>query len=514
MAAPGQDLASEAGKGLKLRPLLGLAGVLLAALTAEFNDGVTSTALTDVRGGLGISEDPGTWFSSLFATGQVVGMSMATFWALTVSIRHWLLFVVAATCVSTVCIPFTSNLGLLYGLRFVQGLCSGFTIPLLLTVALQVLPPPVRLYGLAAYGLTATFGPNISTALAALWTELVGWRFVFFEGLPLCALSGLLIWHGVAQQPPKYERIRQFDWRGALLVLIGFGAFTTMLEQGNRLDWFNSKPICVLALVSAVALPLLVLNDLMVELPLYRFSLLRRRNFLFGLTTLFTFLLLSQSASTIPLQYLQQVAGFRPEQSYVVTVLIAVPQFLLLPAIAFLLDFERVDARWVLFAGIVCVITACVGNSFLTSVWDARTFLFWQVFQVFGAPLVVMPLLMMSVNTIKDPADGPFASTLVNTMRGAAEPVGVWMLQLIMHWRGGLHYNRIVDQSGQGSFSALQQHDAGSLAAFRDAVQAQATVLTLSDAFLVIACLAVVLMAVLAVLPVRTYPPRIVAQQP
>ena len=506
-------MAGEAGS-VELRPLLGLAGVLLAALTAEFNDGVTSAALIDVRGGLGISQDPGTWLNSLFSTGQVIGMSMATFWALTLSIRRWLLGVVAVTCASTVLIPLTSNLGLLYLFRTVQGLCSGFTIPLLLTVALQVLPPPVKLYGLAAYGLTATFGPNVSTALAALWTDLVGWQFVFFQDLPLCALSGLLVWHGVAQQPPRPERIRQFDWRGALLVTVGFGAFTTMLEQGDRLDWFNSKLICVLALLSVVALPLLVLNELAAELPLYRFSLLKRRNFLFGLTALFTFLLLSQSASTIPLQYLQEVAGFRPEQSYVITVLIAAPQFLLLPAAAFLLDFEGVDARWVLFAGLACVVAACIGSSFLTSVWDARTFLLWQGFQAVGAPLVVVPLLLLSTNTIKDPADGPFASTLVNTMRGLAEPVGVWMIQLIMRWRGGLHHNRIVDQSGQGSFNILHGHDPAGIAAFRSTVQAQATVLTLSDAFLVIACLALALAAVLAMLPVRTFPPRILAKQP
>ena len=211
--------------------------------------------------------------------------------------------------------------------------------------------------------------------------------------------------------------------------------------------------------------------------------------------------------------YLQQVSGFRPEQAYLVTVLIAAPQFLLLPLVALLLDNKGVDPRWVLFAGIACGVTACIGNSFLTSVWDAGSFLLWQAFQAVGGPLITMPLLMMATNTIKDPADGPFASTLVNTMRGLAEPVGIWMVQLIMHWRGALHYNRIVDQSGQGTFSVLQRHDAGSIAAFRSSVQAQATVLTLSDAFLVIACLGVGLAIVLAVLPVRTYSPRIIAEQ-
>ena len=496
-----------------LKPLLGLLGVLLAALTVEFNDGVVGAALADVRGGLGISSDPGTWLTSLFSTGQVIGMSVATFWAVTVSIRRFALFAIALSAASSLCIPLTSNLALLYGLRLVEGLASGCTIPLLLTVALQVLPPPVRLYGLAAYALTATFGPNVSAALGALWTDLVGWQFAFFEDLPLCTLSGLLVWHGVKQQPPQYDRIRQFDWRGALLVVAGFGALTTLLEQGNRLDWFNSRLICVLALVSAVCVPLLVLNETLVALPLYKFSLLKRRNLAFGLVTLFTFLILNLSASTIPLDYLTQVSGFRPEQSYIVTLLIAAPQFVLLPLVAVLLDFEGVDGRVVILAGIACIIAACIGNSFLTSTWDARTFLLWQGFQALAGPLIVMPLLMFSVNTITDPADGPFASTLVNTMRAIAEPVGVWLLQLILRWRGALHYNRIVDQSGHATFSAVQRHDPASLAAFRAAVQAQATVLTLSDAFLIIACVAAGLIVVLLVLPVRTYPPRIIAQQ-
>ena len=98
-------------------------------------------------------------------------------------------------------------------------------------------------------------------------------------------------------------------------------------------------------------------------------------------------------------------------------------------------------------------------------------------------------------------------------MRAVAEPFGVWMLQLIMRWRGALHYNRIIDQSGQGSFSALQQHSQASVSAFRSTVQAQAAVLTFSDAFLVIAGVAVALVVVLLVLPERTYPPRIIAQQ-
>ena len=494
---------------MDVRPLIGLFGALLAALTVEFNDGVVSAALTDVRGGLGISHDPGTWLLSLYATGQVIGMALATWWAVTVSIRRFSLFAIALCCVTSLGIPLTSNLTLLYGLRLFQGMSAGFNIPLLLTIGLRVLKPPIRLYGLAAYALTATFGPNVATGLAALWTDVVGWQFVFLETLPLCALAGVSVWYGVEQDPPRYERLPKFDWLGALLVVVGLGSFTTMLEQGDRFDWFNSPTICVLALVSAVCIPLLVANDLRQEQPLFRFSLLKRRNLLYALIALFTFLLINLSASTIPGTFLTEVAGFRPIQAYGVTMVIAASQLVLLPLMAVLLDHESVDARVVSFIGMACILAACIGNVFLTSVWQGGGFLIWQGLQSVGDAMIIMPLLMMATNTVRTPEEGPYASTLVNTMRGIAEPVGVWLLQLIMRWRGALHFNRIVDQSGQGPFSALQHPPRAAMEAFQAVVEQQATVLTLADAFLIIAGLVVVLMAVLLVVPERTQPPRI-----
>ena len=173
------------------KQLLGLAGALIAAIAVEFNGEVVSTALPDIKGGLGISKDPGTW--------------------------------------------------LLLTLRFLQG--SGeFIILLLLATGLRVLTPKTRLYALAAYALTATFAPNVSPMLAALWVDPVNWRFVFFEDLPLFAVAFLLVWYGLPQDEPQYARLKKFDWRGGILIIIAAFSFITLLEQGNRLDWFNSVP--------------------------------------------------------------------------------------------------------------------------------------------------------------------------------------------------------------------------------------------------------------------------------
>ena len=511
---------------MELKPLLGLLGVVIAACTVGFNDTVLSSALPQVQGHLGISHDPGTWLTSLYASGQVIAMGFAPRTSLIVTPRRMLLSAIVTSCLLTLAIPFCDNLAVLYVLRFLQGMSAGCVIPLLLLVALRVLAPPIRLYGLALYALTATFAPNLSEALAALWTDVVGWRFIFFQALPLFTAAGVLVWYGVAPDKPHLDKIKTFDWTGGLLVVVGFGALSTMLEQGDRFDWFNSQTICVLALVSVVALPLLIANEMLVQEPLLGLYLMKRRNFAYGIITLFAFLLLTEAASTVPVTFLTQVAGFLPQQAYMLTAPVAAAQLVLLPAVAILLNVAWVDARVVSFIGLACIVTACLGNSTLISSDDVATFLLWQALQAIGQPMVVVPLLMMSTNTITSPADGPPASTLVNLMRGLSEPTGVWLLQLIQRWRGSFHYDQIVNQAGENRFTVLQapqlvpglappllpngQPSApGSLGLFAQAVEAQAMVLTLQDTFLILAAIGIAVIVLLLVLPVRPYPPRI-----
>jgi DHA2 family multidrug resistance protein len=348
---------------------------------------------------------------------------------------------------------------------------------------------------------------------------------VFFEAIPLCAVAALLAWYGLPQEPPRYERFRMFDWRGALLAFIGFASLTTMLQQGDRLDWFNSRPICFLAFVSAVSIPLLLVNEWFHPLPLLKLQMLSRRNFLYGVIALFTLLIIGLSAGKIPLTYLQEIQGYRPLQSYSIVLEIALLQLVMLPLVAFVLDFACVDARVVSAVGLGCILVACLGGSSVTATWNREQFYLWQALQAIGQPLLIVPLLMIATNSVA-PQEGPFASALVNTPRSLAEATSVWLFQLAMRWRGGLHADRLLDQAGQSRFQVIQAKGLlpnlpppllpsglprahGSLGHFAEEIARQATVLSLGDAFLIMGALTTGLMLVLLILPVRTYPPRI-----
>src|SRR3979490_2638538 len=410
---------------MDIKPFFGLCGVLIAAMTSEFNDQVTSVALNDVRGALGISHDAGTWIESLYVSAEIIGMAISPWLLVTFTLRRWTLFAIALCGASSVLIPLSPNIQAIYTLRLRRGLAGGMIIPLLMTTAFRVLTPEIRLYGLAVYALTATFTPALASTVASFWTDRLDWRFVFLQTIPLCSLAGVLVWYGLHQDQPRYERFRMLDWRGTLLLVIGTGALSTMLYQGDRLDWFNSRLICVLALVSAFAIPLLLINEWFHPLPLLKLQMLGRRNFAYGALGLFTFLIIAQSGSSVPLRYLQEVQGYRALQSNLITLEIAAVQLVMLPAMALLLDYKRVDSRVVSLVGLGLILASCVGSSFLTVYWNRDQFYLWQLLQAIGQPMVIMPLLMMTTNSVAGPAEGPFRAALGKTPRAIAAATGV-----------------------------------------------------------------------------------------
>jgi len=96
---------------------------------------------------------------------------------------------------------------------------------------------------------------------------------------------------------------------------------------------------------------------------------LRRRNLIYGLIALFTFLLPTLGSGAFPSAYLEQ-SGFRPEQIQAISLPIALLHSIALSAIAYLLDFPSADPRVVSLIGVLLMIIGALGNSFITSSWQ------------------------------------------------------------------------------------------------------------------------------------------------
>lgn len=510
---------------MNTKPLIGLAGAIFAAMTVEFNNRITSITLVDIRGAMGISVDSGYWINSIYASAMIIGMILSTSWAVIFSMRRVLLFAIGLCLFSSVLIPFSPNIEIFYLLRGLQGLANGLTIPLLMACALRFLGPDIRLWGLACYALTATFFPNLSAALSAFYLDVIGWKMIFFQTIPFCALSAALVYFGIPQDPLNYSRIKTYDWMGAILAIISLASLSTMLLHGNHLDWFHSQLICVLALISAITLPWFFIHEWRYPSPLIKPQMLEIRNFAYAVIALFCFVIIGMSTSTLPLNYLSAVHGYKPTQTMWIGLQIAALQFIYIPIVVKLLNQAWVDSRYVHGFGLLLVIAGCLGASQLDTTWNQDQFYFWHAISCLGQTCVVLSLLMMGTNSVH-PTMAIYASPMINTPRAISGVLGVCILDWVNRVRGEYHSTRLIENTAQHVFQNIQgpvinpltppvlnangaDRVSGGLSALNSAIQAQQSVLVISDQYLILAGLTAILFIVMLILPVRTYPPRI-----
>src|SRR3954471_18122243 len=77
-----------------IRPMAGLVGIFLAAIMAGLNNRVGALALADVRGALGFGLDDASWLSTAYTVGELIAMPFAAWFAITLSVRRFHLWMV------------------------------------------------------------------------------------------------------------------------------------------------------------------------------------------------------------------------------------------------------------------------------------------------------------------------------------------------------------------------------------------------------------------------------------
>jgi len=367
-----------------LRVVVGLFGVLLAVLCAGLNESVTKISLADIRGAMGIGADEGAWLLAVYSAASVSAMAFAPWLATTFSLRRFTMTAVGLFAVLGLLQPFAPNLHSLMLLRILQGFASGALPPMLMSVALRFLPPGIKVYGLACYALTATFGPNLGTPLAGLWTEYVGWQWAFWQIILPSAVAMFCVGWGLPQDPLRLELFKQIDLFGMITGCSGMALLILALTQGERLDWLASPLFTAMLLTALPLLLVFLINEWFHPLPLFRLQMLSRRNLTHGLLALAAVLVVSLSGSALPSAYFGQVEGFRTLQFAPLALTVGLPQLLIAPMVAAVLNIRWIDCRWVLMTGVALLVTACLMGSQITSDWARQTFLTLQILQAFG----------------------------------------------------------------------------------------------------------------------------------
>ncbi len=503
--APMTPAAVSAAVGTKT--WIAVLGAMLGAFMAVLNIQITNASLPEIQGGIGAGIDDGGWVVTAYLVGEIVVIPLSDFLSRVFSTRRYLIANAALFLLFSGLCAFAGNLQQMIVLRAVQGFTGGVLIPMAFTIVVTMLPPSKRPLGLALFALTATFAPAIGPTIGGYLTENYGWQYIFYINMVPGLVMLAALAYALEPRPMQLHLLKTGDWPGAATMAVGLAALQTVLEEGNKDDWFGSPFIVKLSALAAVSLVLFVVIELTARRPLVNLRLLARRNF--GLGTLSNTLVgfaLYGSVFLLPL-YLSQTQGYNAEQVGAVMAWTGLPQLALIPFVPKLM--KRIDSRRLAVGGMLVFAASCLMNIHLSGNYGGDQFFWPNILRAFGQAVVLTPLSAITTAGIEAENAGA-ASGLFNMMRNLGGAFGTAALQTFLTRREQFHSTVIngdvslFAQAARSRIEVLQRYFIGrgisdpqlawhqAAVAVGKAVHGQAMIMGFADAFWLLGAMLVV----------------------
>jgi DHA2 family multidrug resistance protein len=440
-AAPiGQPAAAIPIANRSDRPIIGILAVMLGAFISSLNTKLTTFGLADIRGGLSLGFDEGTWVSTVFGAAQMAVTPAAAWMSTVLSTRRVLLWTGAIFTVSSLFPPFVADYDALIALQLIRGLAVGAFIPAALGFVLRSLAPKWWMWGIAAYAFRFVFSQNIAGAVEGWYSETGHWQWIFWQSAVLTPVMIALVVIAMPRRPIERVLLSRTDWVGIVYGGIGFGLIYAGLDQGNRLDWFNSGPVCGLLLGGATLVFAFFVREARAPYPLIHLPVLIQPNVWVPALLISIYGFGSTATGFVLPDYLTRIQGLRDLQIGDVLNWIALPQIVLVPLVALLV--RQIDARLLLVLGFATIALGSWMDTSLTHDWANDDFLPSQCVSAVGLAFAITALITYAISYIT-PAQAAAIATTIQIARLLGAEIGSAGIQTFVRVREQTYSNLI-----------------------------------------------------------------------
>ncbi|MEA2869042.1 MAG: transporter, family, multidrug resistance protein [Bradyrhizobium sp.] len=437
----GADRGPISRGGIAPQPLFAVGAVLLGSFLANFDSRLTSVGLADLRGAFSLGFDEGAWLSTA-GIGSQIFVAPAVAWLATVfGLRRVLGIPSLVYAVVSLVIPFVHDYTTLIVLSIVHGMLLGTFVPATLMIILRNLPIRWWLPAIAIYAIRVGFALDTSTWLVGFYVDNWGWQWLYWQGVAIAPLMGLMVYLGTPAEPVNRTLLRNADWGGMLLLGSAVSMIYAGLDQGNRLDWLESGTVMALLLGGGALFVVFLINEALVPEPWAHVNVLFSRNVGLSLVVILLYTLTSLSNSSLVPNFLGIVGGLRPEQTGVLLFIYgALPMFVLVPLSIFLL--RHFDPRTVLIVGLSAFAAANLSGTQLSHDWARGDFVTIVMLQSIGQAFTLLPIIILALSNVNPARATSFAANIQIMRLGGAE-IGVALMGTWLRVREQIHSNSL-----------------------------------------------------------------------
>jgi DHA2 family multidrug resistance protein len=404
---------------------------------------IANVSIPTIAGDLGVSADQGTWIITSFAVANGVSVPL-TGWLMQRYgvVRTFVSSVLLFTLASFLC-GIAWSLPSLILFRVLQGAVSGPMIPGSQALLISLFPPEKKSSALAIWSMTTLVAPICGPILGGYISDNYAWSWIFLINLPVGLLCALVCWNFLKARETPTRKL-PIDRIGLVLLFVWVGALQIMLDKGKDLDWFESAPIVVMAIVTVVSFVAWLIWELGERQPIVDLSLFKSRSFALGTlcvclgyAVFFGNVVLMPLWMQTQLSYTATWAGLVAAPSGVVAVLIS-------PSVGKYM--ARYDARWFATASFLFFAISYFMRAGYTA--DGS---FWSYVVPLLVQGVAMGMFFVSMLTISldglPPQRVPAASGLNNFLRITGGSFATSLTTTYWDRREALHQSRLVESA-------------------------------------------------------------------
>jgi MFS transporter, DHA2 family, multidrug resistance protein len=429
----------------KYNPWLIAVVVAMAAFMEVLDTSIANVALPHIAGDLGASNDQSTWVLTSYLVSNAIVLPISGWLAGTFGRKRFFLLCILVFTMSSLFCGAAPSLAMLIFFRVLQGTGGGGLQPMAQAILADTFPPEKRGLAFALYGITAVMAPTIGPTLGGWITDNYSWRWIFYINLPVGIATVLLVLR-LVEDPPYFSRLKaagvKIDYIGVGLLAVGVGALQVLLDRGQEDDWFGSRFISTLVVVSATCLLALVVWEWRHKAPIIDVRMFKSYNFAISNLMMFVLGMLLFSSLVIMPQFLQILMGYTAESAGLVLSASGLVLLFEMPVVGVLTT--KFPAKYIMAFGWLCLAAGMYYSTKRLDLLISFSSAAWlRIAQAFGLGFLFVPISLVAYVGVPE-EKGNNVSGMVNFMRNIGSSVGTSMVTTVLARRAQFHQSVLI----------------------------------------------------------------------
>ncbi|HEX2177272.1 MAG TPA: MDR family MFS transporter [Nocardioidaceae bacterium] len=298
--------------------LVSISGIMLAMLTSIMSLTVVGTSLPVIVNDLGGGQASYSWV----VTASLLAMTVSTpIWGKFADLFDRKVLVQVALVVfvaGSMVAGLSQESWHLIAMRVLQGLGAGGLMSLSMVLISDIISPRERGRYVGVLAGVMSIGTLGGPLLGGVITDMAGWRWNFYVGVPL-GLAAFLVLQRTLHLPPRQPRRVRIDYLGAVLIAAGVGTLLAWVSlAGQEFAWWSVQT-AVMPTASVVMLAGALWVESRVPEPMIPPTLFRSRTITLSVVASVAVGMAMFGAIIFLAQYMQIARGKTPTESGLLT---------------------------------------------------------------------------------------------------------------------------------------------------------------------------------------------------